>query len=99
MVEPPLLPRRPQRAERRAVAACCEAARVAVRESARARVEQRGRVERHLPAALGLFAMELARPIGRILGGPYLAKSPGEVYRGRPCRGEHCGGLVKVVAS
>ena len=57
----PSLPGRAQRAERRAVAAGGEPARVAVRERARAGREERGRVRGHAAAALDLVLVERAR--------------------------------------
>ena len=63
-LEQAALPGGAQRADRGAVAAGREAARVAVRERARAGREQLRGVRGHAPAAVDLFAVERARPLG-----------------------------------
>src|SRR5262249_5149916 len=62
------LPGRPQRTDRRAVAAGGEPARVAVSERPRPRLEQCRRMLGHPPAALDLVAVDLARALGGISG-------------------------------
>ena len=63
--EQAVLPRRAQRADRRAVAAGREAARVAVRQGLRAGPEERGGVGTHAPAAIDLGLVQRARPLRR----------------------------------
>ena len=53
----------------------------------------------HPAAALDLFAMDLARPLGRVGRGAHLAQGPGEVDRRRPRRGEHALGLGEILTA
>ena len=84
--------------ERRAVAARRETAGVAVRESATSRVDQLRRVERHAPAALDLVAVDLTRPLGRIVGRAHLLERPGEVDGRRPGRREDGRSPIRILA-
>ena len=87
-----------ERADRGAVAAGREAAGVAVRQRARARLEELGGVGGHAPAAVDLFLVERARALGRRVVA-HLRERPRKVDRGRPGRREHALGLVEILAA
>jgi hypothetical protein len=88
---------RPEGPDRAPVAAGREAARIAVRERARARAEQVGRVLAHLPAALHLLFVDLPGSRARIDGAANLAERPGEVHRRGAGRKEDGDGLVEIL--
>ena len=97
-LEQAALRRGAERADRGAVAAGREAAGVAVGQRARARPEELGGVRGHPAAALDLFVVEGASPLGRrVVAHP--RERPGEVDRGRPRAREHPLGLGEVVSA
>ena len=89
--EQAVLPRGAQRADRGAVAAGREPARVAVRQRARPRAEERSRVRRHPAAALDLFLVQRARPLGARVAA-HLLERPDEVHGRRPRLRQHAVG-------
>ena len=91
------LPRRPQRAERRPVAAGREGARVAVRERARPRLEQLGGVRGHPPAALDLVTVDSSRVLGGRFGAHPSSAQP-EVDRRRAAVAQHAFGRDEILA-
>ena len=97
-LEQPALPGGAERADRGAVAAGGEAARVAVRQRARPGGEELGRVRGHPPAAVDLLGVERPRPLGRRVVA-HLRERPGQVDRGRARGAEHALGLGEVLAA
>ena len=69
-----------------------------MRERARARLEQRGRMRRHLAAALDLVAVDRLRVLARGIGA-HLVERPAEVDGRRPRRAQHALGLDEVLAA
>ena len=92
------LPRRAERADRRSVAARGEPARVAVRERPRAGLEEVCRMRGHPLAALDLFAMQRACPLGRGIV-PHVLECPEEVDGGRPRGRKHPLRLREILAA
>ena len=90
------LPRGEQGADSAAVPAGREAARVAVRQRARARAEQPGGVGGHAPAALDLVGVDRARVLGRRIAA-HLVERPAEIDRRRPRLAQHPIGLGQVL--
>ena len=95
------LPRRAERAERGAIPAGRQAARVAVRQRPGPGLEERRGVRAHAPAALDLVPVDLASAVGerfRLLGrGPHLGQRPGEIDRRRSRRCQDAHRVVEVL--
>ena len=92
------LPRSPNGAERRPEATCCQAARVAMSQDPRARLDEVGRVRGHPPAALDLGFVNRASMVrARIV--PHLVECPAQVDRRRACRRELVVGDVEVLVA
>ena len=93
----PLLPRGPQRAERRPVTAGREGARVAVRERARPRLEQHRGVRGHPLTALDLVTVDSSRVLdGRF--GAHLIECPTQVDRRRAALAKRPFGRDEILA-
>ena len=88
---------RPNRTDRRAVAARREPARVAVGQDPGGRRHELGGVGAHRDAPGDLVLVDPPRALGGRIG-PHLVERPAEVHRRRPRRGERLVGGVEVVA-
>ena len=86
----------PDRPERCPVAACCEAAGVAVRQHARTGRDELDRMLPHPPAALDLVCVDPLGALARRVVA-HRVERPAEVDRRRPRRREHLGRGVEVV--
>src|SRR5262249_33513918 len=94
----PALPRCPNRSERGPVAARCQPSRIAVRQHAGSRREQRRRVRRHPAATPDLLPVDLARTRGGGGRSTPFAERPHGGDRCRPGAGEPSFSLVEVFA-
>ena len=99
VVEHAPLPGRAQRAERGAVPARRERAGVAVRERARARLEQLRGVPRHLPAALDLLAVDCSRALGGSGRRRIRSSAQPRLTAVGPARAQDARGLLEVLAA